>query len=222
LCRQAFLIAARLGDQRISAIGGRYCGRRVPKLLRGKTKRGTTRTVKAVRNIIDWHLRSLWRDAEREGCSGPFPRLDWPRAHRAKPDPFDAEEREAILDWFAQHDSYWNPWLFFLFWTGMPHEEGAALRWSDIDLKRRIVSISRSRDSGEENAPKTSGSVREIPVLPWVIDLLERLPRQLHSDGKEFLFLTPEGKPMTDTWWPSGELRGIRRTKIRRASGSGV
>src|SRR5205807_3854799 len=36
-------------------------------LLRGKTQRGTTRTVKAVRNILDWHLRSLWRDAEREG-----------------------------------------------------------------------------------------------------------------------------------------------------------
>ncbi|MBV8137187.1 MAG: hypothetical protein JO121_16390 [Deltaproteobacteria bacterium] len=26
------------------------------KLLRGKTQRGTTRTIKAVRNIIDWHL----------------------------------------------------------------------------------------------------------------------------------------------------------------------
>jgi hypothetical protein len=29
--------------------------------------------------------------------------------------------------------------------------------------------------------------VREIPLLPWVIDLVERLPRQLHSDGKEFV-----------------------------------
>jgi integrase len=75
-------------------------------------------------------------------------------------------------------------------------------------MRRRIISISRSRDSGEENAPKTSGSVREIPVLPWVLDLLEHLPRQLHSDGKEFLFLTPEGKPMTHTWWPK---RGAAR-----------
>jgi integrase len=49
---------------------------------------------------------------------------------------------------------------------------------------------------------------QKIPVLPWVLDLLERLPRQLHSDGREFLFLTPEGKPMTDTWWPK---RGAAR-----------
>ncbi len=76
-----------------------------------------------------------------------------------------------------KHDPWWHPWLFFLFWTGMRHGEAAALRWGDIDVKPRIVSISRSRDSGEENAPKTSGSVREIPLLPWVIDLVERLTR---------------------------------------------
>ena len=28
-------------------------------------------------------------------------------------------------------------------------------------------------------------------MLPWVIDLLKRLPRRLHSDGEEFVFLTP-------------------------------
>jgi hypothetical protein len=41
------------------------------KLLGGKRQRGTTRTIKAVRNISDWHLRSLWRDAER-GYASPF------------------------------------------------------------------------------------------------------------------------------------------------------
>src|SRR5215472_18604104 len=90
-------------------------GRHRAKLLRGKTRRGTTRTIKAVRNIIDWHLRSLWRDAEREGLASLFPRLDWPRAHRVKPDPFDADERDAILAWFARNEPYWCPWLFFCF-----------------------------------------------------------------------------------------------------------
>jgi integrase len=123
-------------------------------LLRGRTPRGTTRTVKAVRNIIDWHFRSLWRDAESEGYAGPFPSLDWPRVQRLKPDPFDAEERDALLGWFAQNDLYWCSWLFFLFSTGMRHGEAAALRWHDIDLKRNIISISRSRDSGEDNALK--------------------------------------------------------------------
>jgi hypothetical protein len=172
-----------------------------------------------VRNIIDWHLRSLWRDAEREGCSGPFPRLDWPRAHRAKPDPFDAEEREAILDWFAQHDSIPTGIRGCSFCSGpIPKSWARSLRPNrDSVISRRFAASDQCRSIAALRLLHG-----EIPVLPWVVDLLERLPRQLHSDGKEFLFLTPEGKPMTTRGGPSGELRGIRRTKIRRASGSGV
>jgi len=106
-------------------------------------------------------------------------------------------------------------WLFFLFWTGVRHGEAAALRWNDIDLKRGIISIARSRDEGEDNAPKTAGSTREIPMLPWVVDLLKRLTRRLHSDGSEFVFLSPEGKPMTDTWWPK---RGAARRPVNDES----
>jgi len=108
----------------------------------------------------------------------------------------------------------------------MRHGEAAALRWSDIDLKRGIVSISRSRDKGEENAPKTSGSVREIPLLPWALELLKGLPRQLRSDGAEFVFITPERKPMTDTWWPkrgaarSPEGRGIEGNLVQGTESS--
>src|SRR5260370_32342142 len=113
-----------------------------------------------------------------------------------------------------------------LCWTGMRHGEAAALRWSDIDMKRGIVSISRSRDKGEENAPKTSGSVREIPLLPWALELLKGLPRQLRSDGAEFVFITPERKPMTDTWWPkrgaarSPEGRGIEGNLVHGTESS--
>jgi integrase len=96
-----------------------------------------------------------------KGVCEPVPRLDWPRP-RTKPDLFDSDERDAILVWFARNEPYWSPWLFFLFWTGVLHGEAAALRWSDIDLKRRIISISRSRDESEDNAPKTAGSTREI------------------------------------------------------------
>jgi hypothetical protein len=48
-------------------------------------------------------------------------------------------------------------------------------------------------------------------MLPWVVDLLKRLPRRLHSDGSEFAFLNPEGKPMTDSWWPK---RGAARRPV--------
>ena len=97
---------------------------------------------------------------------------------------------------------------------GVRHGEAAAPRWNDIDLKRGIISIARRRE-GEDNAPKTAGSTREIPILPWIVDLLKRPTRRLHSDGSEFVFLSPEGKPMTDTWWPK---RGAARRPVNDAS----
>jgi hypothetical protein len=80
------IILPEFGDARFEDMTSRLEAFRAM-LLRDETKRGTTPTLKAVRNIIDWHLRALWRDAEREGVAGPFPRLDWPRVYRAKPDP---------------------------------------------------------------------------------------------------------------------------------------
>jgi integrase len=52
-----------------------------------------------------------------------------------------------------------------MLWTGMRHGEATALRWTDVDLRRRVLSITNSRDEGEENEPKTYGSTRDIPLL---------------------------------------------------------
>ena len=95
--------------------------------------------------------------------------------------------------------------------TGIATQKAAP----DIALKRGIILISRSRDEGEDNAPKTAGSTREIPMLPWVVDLLNRLRRRLHFDGSESVFLSPEGKPMMDTWWPK---RGAARRPVDNES----
>jgi hypothetical protein len=65
-------------------------------------------------------------------------------------------------------------------------------------LDRSTRTIARVLTLLCSNAPKTAGSTREIPMLPWVVDLLKRLPRRLHSDGSEIVFLSPEGKPMTN------------------------
>jgi integrase len=208
------IILPELGDEILTEIGKARLEAFRAKLLTQKTRRGTLRTVKATRNIIDWHLRSLWRDAEREGIAGSFPRLDWPRLRRPKPDPFEPEERNKILVWFSEREAQWYPWVHFLFWTGMRHGEAAALRWSDVDLRRGIVSITKSRDEREENDPKTPGSLRDIPLLPWVVEMLKKISRPLHSDGSEYVFTTPEGKPMTDSWWPKrGAARRVDPSK---------
>lgn len=166
------------------------------------------RTLKTVRNIIDGHLRALWRAAEGAGVAGPWPRLEWRRQARSKPDPFELEERDRIIAWFAEHEAWIEPWLSFLFWTGMRHGEAAGLRWSRVDLSRGVATVERSRVERVADATKTSGSTRDVTLLPPAVDALARLPRKLHSDGTELVFVTPEGKGMTDSWWPK---RGAAR-----------
>src|SRR5215471_2256090 len=54
-------------------------------------------------------------------------------------------------------------------------------------------------------------------MLPWVVDLLKRLTRRLHSDGSKFVFVSPEGKPMTGHL--VAEARSGTTTGQRRVEG---
>jgi hypothetical protein len=69
--------------------------------------------VKTVRNILDATFRAMYRDArlEIEALQGrdPFIDIQWPRLPRKKPDPFTAEERDRILEWWLENDCFFIP-----------------------------------------------------------------------------------------------------------------
>jgi hypothetical protein len=69
-----------------------------------------------VRNIIDSSFRALYRDARAgiEELKGrdPFIDIQWPRSQREKPDPFMAEERDKIIEYWAKNDFFYFPWVF--------------------------------------------------------------------------------------------------------------
>jgi len=100
------------------------------------------------------------------------------------------------------------------FWTGCRPSE-TALRVSDIDLKLGTLSITKSRDDQHEAAPKTEGSVREIKLLPNVLDAV---PQLLHADEQSYLFRNPDGGLITTVWWPK---KSWTLSSARSASGRG-
>lgn len=83
--------------------------------------------------------------------------------------------------------------------TGLRIGELCALRWSDIDLERRILTVRRSLQrvsAGEENglifsAPQGRAGEREIPLSPFLADFLGRL----REEGDVF-FLSGTDKPV--------------------------
>src|SRR5690349_6111301 len=131
-------------------------------------------SLKTIRNVIDGSLRGMWKDARRAGLveSNPFELLDWPAYHRPPPDPYTVEERDRILAWVAEHESFYYPWVYFHFATGCRPSEASALRWGDLDEKNLTISITKSRNMGVEHSPKTKMSYRRMKVDEWLFGIV--------------------------------------------------
>ena len=205
--------------------------RRVRRTDRETGKRSIrTIKVKTVRNIVTSYFRSLLVEAmERHGVPAidPFPaNLRWPKEDTIvgvvasdEPDPFDAKERERILEWYRLNKPYWYPFLYFQFWTGCRPSETAGLREADVDLKEGTVRINKSRDEGEDNEPKTRGSKRMIKLYPNVVDVLvNSRAGRLHPKPDDFFFTGPEGSTLFVRDWPvdHGFYDTLRRLGIRQ------
>ena len=155
---------------------------------------------KTVRNIVDGSFRAMWRDAMIEGVveKNPFALLQWQRQPRHKPDPFTFEQRDRIIQWWAEKDFFFYPYVYFQFHTGCRPSETAALTWKDVDLESGMITINRSLVMGQEGATKTEGADRVIPVGREVIEALKLLPSR--PLGIEHVFVGKRGKPMTKKW----------------------
>jgi len=178
--------------------------------------------LKTVRNVIDGTFRALVREARTvDGlvAGDPFAALIWPRRPRQTPDPFDEEERDQIIEYFARKKPHFHPFVLLLFWTGLRTSEAVGLRWGDVDLRRRKLMVRRSRVRHEENAPKTAHSERTIELAPRVVEALEQR-KPLRATDESYVFTNLEGRPIFPDpfvqkhWHPALRALNIRPRKF--------
>lgn len=156
-----------LGDLPISQI--RYSD--VAKAVSARSKAVSGKTVN--NHLIV--LRGVFDMAMRDGliAKDPTEGVENLRHQSPDPDPFDPDERDAILAHMRRGDEQvWNYFLF-AFWTGLRPSEQIVLGWPDIDWKRRKAKISKARVSLVEKGTKTN-TVREIDLNDAVMAALER------------------------------------------------
>jgi integrase len=178
--------------------------------------------IKTVRDVIDGTFRAIIRDARRVDhlvAADPFVDLTWPRKVVPKPDPFTADERDALLTFFWQRKRHYFAFVFLLFFTGLRTAEAIGLRWGKLDLRRGRLAIDVSRTLGEDNAPKTKRSQRTIPLRPEVVAVLRDLcPLRACEDS--FVFTTEHGTPLNEErfvekhWRPALRASTIRPRKF--------
>lgn len=134
-------------------------------------------------------LRTIARDAVSEGLSDRYwcDRVAPPKVARytaERPNLLNADQLEAVV---AAIPRQWRGLVLFMVTTGLRWGEASGIRWSDVDRKAGIVTISRGNWKGREVTPKTEGSYRTVALLPEVADLLP--PKR-----NRYVFTTQDGK----------------------------
>ena len=147
------------------------------------------------------------------------------REPQTEVDPLDPDMVAAFL---AACPPWWRPYFTVAFWTAARPNELAALKWGDVDAARGIVRIRAGRYRGKEGPPKTASSVRDIDLLPAVVEALkaqkaqqaaERLKRGRGAPetGQDYVFTGPEGgllnvNALRDRYWyPTLTKAGLSR-----------
>lgn len=105
--------------------------------------------------------------------------------------------------------------FMLLYWTGMRIGELLALTYADIDLEKRIISISKSyqRLDGKDviTPPKTPKSNRKITIPPFLAEELKEYCSHLYGimpNERMFRF--------TKSYMEHEIVRGIKETGVKR------
>ncbi len=109
-----------------------------------------------------------------------------------------------IMDYIRQNFTFRNLGVYVSLCTGLRIGEICALKWSDIDISKGTITVSRTieriyvLENGTKhtelviNTPKTKNSYREIPMTKELISMLKPLKTVLNND---YYVLTNEEKP---------------------------
>lgn len=168
------VLTPRLGHLRLHEVRRRDVQRIVDDL------RGDGASASQVRNAID-PLRVLYRRAMRDELVtvSPADHLDLPAMRPAEqqvPAPADVA---GLLDALPAEDrALWAT----AFYAGLRRGELRALRWQDVDLAASVIRVRHGWDDVEgEQAPKSRAGIRDVPVIP---QLVEHLTEHRRATGR--------------------------------------
>lgn len=117
----------------------------------------------------------------------------------AKTEYLEVDEIHTLIE---AADPYFKPILLCAVYTGMRREEILSLKWKNVDLKRRIITLSEGKTVKDK--------VEYVPIGGTMFQLFSEIRR---TSGDEYVF---EEKP------GSGRLKCIKRPYVRAMKNSGI
>jgi len=161
---------------------------------RHRTKDVTDATINRAISVLKHIL--YWGVDEQLLPANPWARLALVRERRLKRPVMTLEEEAALLPLLPDHLR--NIAIAALD-SGMRRGEILNQHWQDVDLSRKLLSVTRSKTAG--------GEAREIPLTGRLYRLLAESPT------KKGIVFTYNTQPLT--WIRKGWLGGLRRAGLR-------
>lgn len=181
-----------------------------------------------IRNALD-PLRVIYRRAVRRDLvvTDPTNGLEIPASADEEPMRFASRDEAAeLLAVLPDGDqALWTAAMY----GGLRRGELTALRWSDIDLVAGIIAVTRSWDAKEgEQAPKTKGSDRKVPIVPALAEALEAHAAATGRGGRDLTFGRTAALPFVPSTirtralkaWKAAELEPITLHQCRHTFAS--
>lgn len=112
------------------------------------------------------------------------------------PDPFDLGEVRAILEHLREHrpEQVLN-FVQVMFFTGLRTSEGIALRWSDIDFRKREVLIDGANVYDEESDTTKTYEPRVVKLNGMAFEALQRQKAHTFLAGEHVFHDPKTGEP---------------------------
>jgi integrase len=156
-------------------------------------------------------VREIFKFSQLAGYIDKNPMLLVGTPKVEKPDihPLSMEEVNIFLD--NVHTQYRN-FFVIAFFAGLRFGEMSALKWKNVDFKLGVIKVRETRVRKEEGRPKTKRSVRDVTMLPPVVEAM-RDQRKYTMGKSEYVFLNQYGRPLL----PDSMNQHIWKTTLKKA-----
>lgn len=178
--------------------------------------RSGTLSASRVNKVMVLLHQMMSEAAQRFGFASPTGGIKRLKVAPARIFPFSLGEVQAICA--AVRPDY-RAYLVTRFFTGMRTGEVDGLRWHSVDVDRGLICVCEVFTAGEhEENVKTSGSFRDVPMLPQVREAL-LAHRGPTWDPQGHVFTTRTGKPIcarnftNRIWNPLLDRLGLARRR---------
>lgn len=181
-------------------------------------------SITVIHEIVLLIKLSLKRDAKINSYQPLFIDLDLPVfTQKKKVVILSRVDQKAILNYILTNDNQKYCGIVLSLMTGLRIGELCALKWSDIDLKKRIIIVNKTLqricEKGKASkititSPKTSNSLREIPISNSLYDFLIKLK----PTKRDVYFLTSTSTPTEPRNYRKIYQTLLKKLKINKTS----